>query len=632
MNSIASRKRQVLNIMFLLSAFYGIGQTPPSWQDYIEAKQNNTQPILPDFSFSGYHFSEKDIPDVNSWLKFNVVDYGAVANDNDYDDNAIQAAIDAAEASEAPAVVFFPPGKFMVSSDNDLNKFIQVNKSYIVLKGSGSGVSGTEIFMDKKRVGNGHWQFIFQPETYNTSKLTEMTEPASRNDYSITVANTSNLSVGQNVIIRHKSQEFAVAHFGDLEIPFDKWYRLKNEYIEDGETKNGGMSLYENHVISQIEGNIITFKNPIQTDLPIIAGKTYTINNLKTIEEVGVEDILFTGNWPSVGEVFDHHKNDTHDYGWNAMRFKFVSNSWVRNCEFKDWSQVMDIRESIGITVTNTIVSGKGAHASFLTRRSYGLLFKDCEDITGSSIYDADTPATHHGPGVGYQGTSTVYLRYKMRQSQSVDAHSGQPYATLIDDTQGGDMHSNGGPEQSYPNHGRHFVFWNFKHNRHKDITYRFWDTERRRTVTYAEPYFIGLQSNLGVQFMGRLPGETDESSGVGPGLNEMPGQEVSPKSLFEAQLALRLDGNLSVVNKNLDSKIHVFPNPFFGNMKLKLPENESIKALKLIAMDGSQIPIDYNRQKATIYLQPQIELSSGIYILNIQLSEKMVHLKVVKQ
>jgi hypothetical protein len=49
----------------------------------------------------------------------------------------------------------------------------------------------------------------------------------------------------------------------------------------------------------------------------------------------------------------------------------------------------MDIRQSIAVTVQNAIISGEKAHASFTTRRSYGLLFKDCEDKTGM----------HHGPG-----------------------------------------------------------------------------------------------------------------------------------------------------------------------------------------------------------------------------------------
>jgi hypothetical protein len=513
-------------INFFISCLYLLifqnteAQIPPSWQNYLDAQTTGALPILPNFSFSGYRFSEESLPDTSSWTVFDVTNYGAVANDSNYDDGAIQAAIDAAETSSGPAVVYFPSGRFKVSDDNDITKKIQVSRSHIVLKGNGSGTSGTEIFMDKKRVKNGHWQFLFAPLTISTSTLATITNPALRNDYTITVSDASNLSIGQYVYIDHKSQEFASAHYDNLYLPFNTWYRLKNTYIEDGATKSGGMRLHENHLITVINGNEVTFKNPIQINLPTIPGKSYKLRNLTTIDEVGIEDIRFTGNWPSVGENFDHHKNDTHDYGWNALQFSNVSNAWVKNCEFKDWTQAMDIRQSIAVTVQNAIISGKKAHASFTTKRSYGLLFKDCEDKTGM----------HHGPGFGYSGVSTVYLRHKMKNNQRIDAHSGSPYVSLLDDvTGGGVLSGNGGPGESYPHHARHFVFWNFKHSSgNSSYNYNFWNTENRNSNTFAEPFFIGFQSgNSTVNFTGK-------------GLDELRGQEAEPKSLFEAQLNLR--------------------------------------------------------------------------------------------
>jgi hypothetical protein len=497
-------------------------QIPPSWQNYLDAQTTGAQPILPNFSFSGYRFSEESLPDVSPWTVFDVTNYGAVAGDGNYDDAAIQAAINAAQASNGPAVVYFPAGRFRVSSDNDITKKIQVSRSHIVLKGSGSGTSGTEIFMDKKRVKNGHWQFLFAPLTTSTSTLATITNPALRNDYTITVSTTANLSIGQNVYISHKSQEFASAHYDNLVVPFNDWFRLKNNYTENGVAKSGGMSVHENHLITAINGNVVTFKNPIQIDLPAISGKSYTLRNLTTIEEVGVEDIRFTGNWPSVGETFDHHKNDTHDYAWNAVRLANVSNAWVKNCEFKDWNQAMDIQQSIAVTVQDVLITGKMGHASFITRRSYGLLFRDCEDQAGML----------HGPGVGYSGVSTVYLRCKMKNNQSIDSHSGTPYVSLLDDVSGGGLlKGNGGPWQSYPHHGRHFVFWNFKHSTSSSsYNYDFWKTAAspRPQNNFAEPYFVGFQSgSRTVNF-------------TGEGLDELRGQQVEPSSLFEAQLNLR--------------------------------------------------------------------------------------------
>jgi len=211
------RKRRLTTYVALLVAGYSLNaQVAPAWTNFVESKANGKQPILSDYSYSGYEFSEQPIPDISAYTYFNVQDYGATANDANYDDAGIQAAIDAAEASGKPAVVFFPAGRYTVSSDNDITKSISINSDHIVLKGEGSEENGTEIFMDKLRVSNGHWQFRFQPESYNTSTLTTLVEEAKRGDFTITVASAGNLYVGQSIFIYHKSEEFARAHYGNL--------------------------------------------------------------------------------------------------------------------------------------------------------------------------------------------------------------------------------------------------------------------------------------------------------------------------------------------------------------------------------------------------------------------------------
>ncbi|MFY0606558.1 MAG: DUF4955 domain-containing protein [Cyclobacteriaceae bacterium] len=507
----------MIRSLFSVVAFFVLfslgAQTPAVWQDFLDAKESGTKSILLDYSYAGYDFSRSEIPDVSSWTYFDVTDYGATPNDESYDDAGIQAAIDAAEASSGPAVVFFPEGKFIVSADNNTSNFISVGRSNIVIKGSGSGEGGTEIFMDKMRVSNGHWQFEIAPTTIGTGGITQITEAVERGDFSVFVDNASELSVGQVIYISHQSEEFARAHFGDLQLS-SEWSRLFGS--------SGGMIVYELHVIKVIEGNKVTFENPVQTDLPKLT-KPFNIREIRTISKVGVEDILFTSDWENYGEEFVHHKDDIHDYGWNAVQFEYVQNAWMRNCEFRSWNQVVDVRQSISVTIENVKLSGKKGHASFLTRRSFGVLVKDCIDEANH----------HHGPGSGYAGVNTVYLRCTMNQNQSVDSHSGQPYATLIDDVEGGVFNKNGGPHESYPHHARDYVFWNFRHNASDFIHYNFWSMSRTGN-TYAEPFFIGFQSNAEVGFQNE-------------GLNQMPDTMVEPRSLFDAQLALRLEAENTV-------------------------------------------------------------------------------------
>lgn len=589
-------------ILLVNSAVYA--QIAPSWTNFVETQKNGTESILSDFSFSGYHFSEKEIPDVADYRYFNVLDYGAIPNDGKYDDEAIQATIDAAEATGDEAVVYFPEGKYRVSSDNDISKSIQINQSNIVLKGDGSGEQGTEIFMDKMRVQNGHWQFRFQPETYNTSTLTTISESTARGDYSVSVTSSSSLSEGQSIIIYHRSEEFSRAHYDNLELNETAWTRLFGS--------DGGLTVYECHVIESIDGNRVTFKNPIQVDLPELS-TPYTIRNLKTIEGVGIEDIRFTSAWADFPREFVHHEDDTVDYGWNAVQFKLVQNSWIRNCEFKDWTQVADIRESVGVTVDDVLISGKRGHSSWITRRNYGVLVKDC----------ADDANHHHGPGVGYSGVSTVYLRYKMSQNQSIDCHSGSPYATLFDDVDGGDFHTNGGPWVSYPHHGRYLTFWNFIHKKSENASYNFWSVDVRKPATYAEPFFIGFQPNYIVS----LEGE---------GLDEMHGIEVKPKSLFEAQLALRLaaaDTSTTSISESSISRerVKVYPNPFMDEIQVYLSKTVNIESVELISMDNKEIAISYTENSEGIVVQPEQNLAAGIYFVRLKRKGEYINIKVFK-
>ncbi|MNY26173.1 hypothetical protein D3C86_1600060 [compost metagenome] len=136
--------------------------------------------------------------------------------------------------------------------------------------------------------------------------------------------------------------------------------------------------------------------------------------------------------------------------------------------------------------------------------------------------------AQHHGAGTGYSAVGTVVTQCSLGTDQNFDIHSGQPYATLYDDIDGGVFYNLGGPEPGHPHHGRELVLWNFHHKSDKDQHYNFWDMSRRRNYTIAAPIIVGFTSNKPVTF--------DNA-----GLVEMQGETVLPKSLFEAQLSLRL-------------------------------------------------------------------------------------------
>lgn len=495
-----------LNIC-LISLTVQAQKTAPLWEDFVKAKKSGVTPVLPDFSYAGYGFSEIPLPSVSDKKYFKVDDYGAKSNDDQFDDVAIQKAIDAAEANPGGGVVFFSAGKYLIAADEDATKQIRITKSNIVLKGSGSGKGGTEIYQANKRI-NGR-QFLFKPEENKVEKLATIVKDAGRETFSVVVKDPSKLKVGQDVAVRHKSEEFTKLYFAPLDLK-PQWTRLFGD--------KGGMLIYEIHTITKIEGDKVTFKNPIHIDIKMVKSANWTIESYNSINHCGVEDVLFTSNWKNYPEEFIHHKNEIHDYAYEAVGMEFVKNSWVRNCEFHDWNEGVFIRSGYQVTVENTHFRGKKGHASVHARTGYGVLVKHC-------TFNA---AQHHGAGTGYSAVGTVVTQCSLGTDQNFDIHSGQPYATLYDDIDGGVFYNLGGPEPGHPHHGRELVLWNFHHKSDKDQHYNFWDMSRRRNYTIAAPIIVGFTSNKPVTF--------DNA-----GLVEMQGETVLPKSLFEAQLSLRL-------------------------------------------------------------------------------------------
>src|SRR4051812_38470477 len=82
------------------------------WQQFVESKKTGAEPVLPDFSFAGYHASVDPIPDMQGPI-FDATKYGAIADDGKDDQDAIQKTIDAAEASGG-GVVLLPAGTLHV--------------------------------------------------------------------------------------------------------------------------------------------------------------------------------------------------------------------------------------------------------------------------------------------------------------------------------------------------------------------------------------------------------------------------------------------------------------------------------------------------------------------------------------
>ncbi len=525
-------KRLISLLTLPLSLFTANAQTEtqteaPSWLEFARSRHTGEAARLPDYSYAGYQFSERPIPDTTTWLTLDVTEYGAIPDDNLMDDEGIRLAIAAAHATEQPVVIHFPRGKYVIGTGEERNNYFEINRGNIVLRGEGADEGGTEIYTHEYREQklSEAARFIFRPTGVDRRKpnqtvIATTSAEIPRGAFTIQVDNAKKLSVGQYITLFHQSNEAVDAHLIGL-----KWH-------PDWRTGTAGIRIREEHLITAIKGKNVTFKNPVQLGIPAGAGTT-EIWPYEPLQEIGVEGIRFSSGWAFYPQEFKHHINWTVDYAYVGMHMIDVANSWIRDCEFDAWNVALKIDSALAVTVEDVRFSGKPGHTTTYSRDSYGVLFKDLVN---------ESP-TWHAMGFRWTTTASVYQNCLMLEDQSVDCHGYHPYANLIDNVRGGRFTHNGGAWSSYPNGGHDFTFWNFTHDASAPQTdYDFWSPEVRKLHNYIRPNFVGMRSS----------GETitfeDE------GLDELRGHEVYPISLFDAQLQLRLHGAYATASAAADA------------------------------------------------------------------------------
>lgn len=477
-----------------------------TFEQFISAKNAGTEPILPDFSYSGYHYFSKPVPNVTDSI-FNVTDYGAIPNDLVSDQLAIQRAIDDAERN-GRGIVFFPPGEFLVNTGTDHNTPITIRESNIILRGSGSREGGTIIrqvnYMpptNPEQLWTSPYMFQFTPINTSDRLLCRVTNDAGRETFWLTVDDASDLKVGQWVTLYMNS----VSAISDFLSPYQtepNWSTMRTN----------GIQIREKHSIAEIDGNHIRLREPLHADVKAKYG--YTIREYQHIEEVGIEDISFHGTWL---DEFVHHKDAIHDGGWSLVEMNRCVNAWVRRVSFVHCNRALHVGSSTAVSIYHVTQAGNKGHSSIASNGGYGVWVGLSEDLA----------AHHHGPGTSSRSVGTVYWRYTMQRNQRIDAHGAQPYASLLDCVEGGILYGSGASIENFPNHLKHYVLWNFYHSGNESH-YDFWRSGDARD-RFVKPIVVGLHGE---------PVTFNEQSLQ---ILESHGSKVEPESLFEAQLQHRL-------------------------------------------------------------------------------------------
>ena len=503
--------------LWWISLGWAEGKESAHWKSFQSATDRSLAEILTDYSYAGYEHGEKAIPDVKGPV-FKVTDYGAIADDLISDEDAIRKAIAAAE-NAGGGVVLFPKGKFLLWMDRKKVEPIRITSSGVVLRGAGCGRGGTVIRLVHSGYGVGPYPvkgidfnkipyaFFFGPkggEGAEADKGVAVTGAVRRGTFEVPLKSTDGFKLGDWVTLKATTPKLDAELMAGLK-PDPTWERIIQK----------GASISELHQVAAVRDGKLVLKDPVLVNLGEDFGAK--VARAEMIESSGAEDLAFQGGWR---QVFVHHRSALDDEGWDGILFANVANGWVRRCGFLNLNSGVYLRDSAFCSLLENRFTGNRGHydTSVRANSSFNLM-----GLTEEAM------GPQHSCSTGNRSAGTVVWRWKMTPSSSVDSHGNGPYATLIDRVDGGTMTRSGGPAPSFPNHLRWMVFWNFSYDSDDEQPINLWNYVKGKEAKFVKPLFVGLHGKPVNLVAEALEG------------NECQGEKVTPESLYEAQLELRL-------------------------------------------------------------------------------------------
>lgn len=545
--------------------------TSQYWQNYLASRNANSDLIdvnkyeldgliPPNFSYAGYQTGATPLPQNidPSYKVFNILDFGAIANDNVSDKPAFQrmakAVSEYVKNGTNGAVFYVPKGRYIINSDSDNqlidkkdkqqithHQTIRIIGSNIVIKGDGADktilVMKDHLFPESE---SKMWSTPYLVQVggdkskFKTATTTKVVKDAIRgSSFDVYVADASTFNVGDYVEL-----EGNISNQERIKEAIDPYKFERNKQGKPlWAALAANLRKLEKHRIIAINGNRMTFDVPIAHN--IIAQDTWTVSKINPAANIGIQDLSFEGAWNG---DFIHHKNAIHDSGYSFLRLSLAVDSWIKNVKITNFSQGIQVANSFNTTVQDITLTGNPGHLALSILYGNHNLIKDVND----------SAHTWHAPGLSKFSTHNVILRSRYSPKMGLDLHGAQSMDNLFDNVRGGFVKGHwGAAVQNQPNHLKGLYLWNAENlgESNKDLYFMSSDGKYGKLIM---PHLIGLHGNpLQVQSQREYMQAATQKQwaeykhlpapNVAQAYIESNGKRVFPESLYEAQLDHRL-------------------------------------------------------------------------------------------
>lgn len=486
--------------------------------------------FLHDFSYAGYHKSERPLPTIAGPITdvtqppFSVDPTGKIDATS-----AIQKALDAVGAAGG-GVVYLPPGTYNIKWQGSRPEALILRHSNVILRGA--GLDKTHLFLDET-VSRGKTMLFIRPDNA-ISWLTDLSGISVTRDIllptrTIPLESVAEFAPGDNVILRSDTTDAFIEELGMT----GKWKTTNTSFR--------GIILKRTITAVDPVARTVTLDAPTRFPMKLRDNLRLGHFHPPTLREVGLEDFSFGMRQnPLPGYEENDYINEAagayHVHGSVAIMLNNCENSWLRNVatyrppENSDdihlHSNAIRIHQSRQVTILDCNVQRPQSHAGGGNGYGYTLHGADCLVQNSTAAY-----CRHNFDIATMTATGNVIHNcFAKAGILASDFHSHFSTANLIDSlTCDGDhiecMYRPWGGTPVHGNTGSQNVFWNTK-----GLAYgpKRWIV---RSKQWGDGYTIGTQ------------GPASDIAPDSQGFLEHVGQsdKLQPPSLYIDQLNRRL-------------------------------------------------------------------------------------------
>lgn len=555
-----------------------------AWRNFLARNSDN---VLLDYSYAGYHHGEEAPPDVWSlgYTVYDVTKYGLDPSGKTSSRAAFvqllqslkltgkNSAGNTQSNATARAILYFPEGDYILHDASDDTKrdtplvdengqiVAEYMSSDIVILGGhfvikGAGRDKTRLIMKTKNypATTDMWSSPMMLNIKHNSTrigdnyqaLTSVTADAAKGTFSVQVGSTLGITPGSWVMLYLKNNNPVLVAKELAPKSVDK------AAMTDIRTIN----VQDYHQVKSVSGNTVTFYEPLMHEVEAQYG--WEIRDFPHYEYVGIEDLTFVGY---AKEHFGHHASWEDDGAFKPLNMMRLTNSWIRRVDFQSVSEALTFASTANCSAYDIRITGNRGHSAVRAQASSRVFIGKVIDQSSGYEEQSSSPTPgnayfpnagqYHASGVSNPSMGTVLWNNVWGDDAFVESHSKQPRATLVDCGTGGFVQWRfGGDATNVPNHLQDLTLWNMnatrvKHDFGSNGFFKWWLTTNDYWKVLP-PIIVGFHGVEAVNFgvYSELAGgwaESPYSYDMQTQYLESNGQAVEPHSLYEAQLRERL-------------------------------------------------------------------------------------------